>query len=136
MTTGDRIEHTSFVVERELSTSPRHAFRFWSEAELKARWSGCHPDWVVLEDRFDFRAGGMEAKRWRTPDGDEQTFHAHYLVRTLDQVALGVPERLYVRAPFSVEGEAMYPVDVVVRTEGAADAAKVRYVLQIRQRRN
>src|SRR5205807_7909710 len=79
MTTSDSIEHTSFVVERELSTSPRHAFRFWSEAELKARWSGCHPDWVVLEDRFDFRAGGMEAKRWRTPDGDEQTFHAHYL---------------------------------------------------------
>lgn len=79
MTTGDRIEHTSFVVERELSTSPRHAFRFWSEAELKARWSGCHPDWVVLEDRFDFQAGGTEAKRWRTPEGDEQTFHAHYL---------------------------------------------------------
>ena len=58
------------------------------------------------------------------------------LVRTLDQVALGVSERLYVRAPFSVEGEATYPVDVVVRTEGADDAAKVRYVLQIRQRRN
>jgi len=79
MTIGDRVEHTSFVVERELSTSPRHAFRFWSEAELKARWSGCHPDWAVLEDRFDFRAGGTEAKRWRTLDGDEQTFSAHYL---------------------------------------------------------
>lgn len=72
-------EHTSFVVERELSTSRRHAFRFWSEAELKARWSGCHPDWLVLEDTFDFRVGGTEVKRWRTPNGDEPTFHAYYL---------------------------------------------------------
>lgn len=75
----DRIEHTSFVIERELPTSPRHAFRFWSEAELKARWTSCHPDWIVLEDRSDFRVGGADAKRWRTPAGEEQTFHAYYL---------------------------------------------------------
>lgn len=79
MTTSDRIEHTSFVVERELAASPRHAFRFWSEAELKARWNGCHPDWTILEDTFEFRVGGSETKRWRTPEGDNQTFHAHYL---------------------------------------------------------
>ena len=75
----ERIEHTSFVVERELSASPGHAFRFWSEAALKARWNDCHLDWRVLEDSFDFRVGGMEVKRWRTPEGDDQTFHAHYL---------------------------------------------------------
>lgn len=79
MTTDDRIEHTSFVVERELTASPRHVFRFWSEADLKARWTGCHPDWAVLEDSFDFRVGGTEAKRWRTAEGDDQTFNAHYL---------------------------------------------------------
>jgi len=79
MTASDRVEHTSFVVERELSTSPGHAYRFWSEAELKARWTSCHPDWTVLEDRFEFRVGGAEAKRWRTPDGKEQTFRAYYL---------------------------------------------------------
>lgn len=79
MTASDPIEHTSFVIERELAASPRHAFRFWSEAELKARWNGCHPDWRVLEDGFDFQVGGTEVKRWRTPAGEEQTFHAHYL---------------------------------------------------------
>lgn len=78
MTTA-AVEHTSFVVERALRASPGHAFRFWSEPERKARWSGCHPDWTVLEERFDFRVGGAEVKRWRTPAGDEQTFHAHYL---------------------------------------------------------
>lgn len=73
------IEHTTFVVERDLPGSPRHAFRFWAEPELKARWNGCHAEWTVLEDSFDFRIGGLEAKRWRTLEGDELTFHAHYL---------------------------------------------------------
>jgi uncharacterized protein YndB with AHSA1/START domain len=85
MTTNERIEHTSFVVARELAASPRHAFRFWSDAELKARWSGCHSDWTVLEDTFEFRVGGTDAKRWRTPEGSEQTFHAHYLDIVPDQ---------------------------------------------------
>ncbi|WP_044561840.1 SRPBCC family protein [Azospirillum sp. B4] len=76
---NDPIVHTSFVVERDLAASPRHAFRFWSEADLKARWTSCHADWQVLEDGFDFRVGGLEVKRWRTPDGQELTFHAHYL---------------------------------------------------------
>jgi uncharacterized protein YndB with AHSA1/START domain len=78
MTTSEPIEHTSFAAEREFSASAKHVFRFWSEAELKARWNGCHPDWLVLEDRFDFRVGGTEVKRWRTLAGDDQTFHAHY----------------------------------------------------------
>lgn len=73
------VEHTTFVIERELPGSPQHAFRFWSEPRLKAHWTGCHADWTVLEERFDFRAGGLELKRWRTAEGDEQTFHAHYL---------------------------------------------------------
>lgn len=74
-----QVEHTSFVVERELQGSPRHAFRFWSDQTLKARWTGCHADWVTLEERFDFRVGGSEAKCWLTPQGDELTFNAVYL---------------------------------------------------------
>jgi uncharacterized protein YndB with AHSA1/START domain len=77
--TSSSVEHSTFVIERELPASPRHAFRFWSEAELKSRWTSCHPDWTVLEDVFDFRIGGAEAKRWRTTEGNEQAFRAHYL---------------------------------------------------------
>jgi len=73
------VQHKTFVIERELPASPRHAFRFFSEPALKLRWNECHADWQVLEDRFDFRVGGVEAKRWRTGEGDEQTFLAHYL---------------------------------------------------------
>jgi len=73
------IVHTSFVVQRVFSASPRHTFRFFCEPELKARWNGCHTDWRVLEETFDFRVGGGEVKRWRTLEGKEQTFHSHYL---------------------------------------------------------
>lgn len=73
------VEHTTFVVERDLPGSPTHAFRFWADPRLKERWNACHPDWTVLEDKFDFRTGGSESKRWRTPEGKELTFHAAYL---------------------------------------------------------
>lgn len=76
---AQEIEHTTFVVERELPGSPAHAFRFWADPVFKNRWSGCHAEWTVLEDVFDFRAGGSEAKRWRMPSGDELSFRAVYL---------------------------------------------------------
>lgn len=72
------VEHATFAIERELPAGPKHAFRFFAEAELKARWNECHPDWTVLEDVFDFREGGAERKLWLTGDGAEQTFRAHY----------------------------------------------------------
>lgn len=73
------VHHTEFAVERLLKASPRHAFRFWSDPALKARWNDCHTDWTVLEDRFDFHVGGGERKHWRTPEGEALTFAAYYL---------------------------------------------------------
>src|SRR5690606_26817873 len=71
-------DHSTFVIERELPTGPKHAFRFWSDAAMKQRWNACHPDWTVLEDVFEFHVGGTEARRWRTHEGHEQTFAARY----------------------------------------------------------
>jgi uncharacterized protein YndB with AHSA1/START domain len=34
---------------------------------------------MVLEDTFDVRIGGIEVIRWRTPEGVEHGFRAHYL---------------------------------------------------------
>lgn len=76
---GVTVDHRSFVIERQLSGSPAHAFRFWSEHDLKRRWNACHPDWHVLEDRFDFRVDGAESLVWRMPDGTEQAMLAHFL---------------------------------------------------------
>ncbi|MBZ9938547.1 SRPBCC domain-containing protein [Mesorhizobium sp. BR1-1-16] len=76
---GVTVNHRSFVIERALPGSVGHAFRFWSDHELKRRWTGCHPDWEVVEDRFDFRTDGSERVIWRMPDGTEQAMLAHYL---------------------------------------------------------
>ncbi len=77
--TRQPVQHSSFVIERDLPAGPAHAFRFFSEAALKERWTGCHPDWSVIEDSFDFRVGGGESKVWRTGEGVVQTMRAHYL---------------------------------------------------------
>jgi len=76
---GVSVNHRMFVIERILPGSPRHAFRFWSDFELKRRWISCHPDWRVLEDSFDFVQGGGERMRWTMPDGQEQALLLHYL---------------------------------------------------------
>lgn len=73
------VDHSTITVERLLPARPKHAFRFWSEADLKRRWNDCHPDWFVLEDMFEFRIGGAETKRWRMPDGVELAFRARYI---------------------------------------------------------
>src|SRR5215217_3967842 len=76
---GVLVDHRSFVIERELPGSPAHAFRFWSDHQLKRRWNACHPDWRVVEDRFDFRVDGQESLVWQMPDGTRQTMLAHFL---------------------------------------------------------
>jgi uncharacterized protein YndB with AHSA1/START domain len=75
---GVAVDHRSFVIERTLPGSPGHAYRFWSDHALKRRWTSCHPDWHVLEDRLDFAVDGSECLRWRMPDGTEQSMLAHY----------------------------------------------------------
>lgn len=72
------VDHATFVVERMLPGRPPHAFRFWSEFDLKRKWTSCHPDWIVLEDSLDFRIGGSEVVRWRTTEGEMRGFRAHY----------------------------------------------------------
>lgn len=76
---GANVDHRTFVIERELPGSPGHAFRFWSDHQLKRRWTACHPDWHVVEDHFDFRIDGSERVIWRMPDGTERAMLAHYL---------------------------------------------------------
>lgn len=76
---GVTVDHRTFVIERELPGSVAHAFRFWSDHQLKRRWNACHPDWQVIEDTFDFRVDGGERVIWRMPDGTEQAMLAYFL---------------------------------------------------------
>src|SRR5687768_10515810 len=71
--------HSTFVIERELPGRPAYAFRFWSEPDMKKRWAACHADWQTLEYAFDFRVGGSEVNRLRTPEGVIHGFRSYYL---------------------------------------------------------
>lgn len=74
-----RFTHTTFVIERTLPARPKHAFRFFSEPALKRRWTSCHPDWKEIEARCDFRIGGEELSRLKSPDGKTHEFRSRYL---------------------------------------------------------
>jgi uncharacterized protein YndB with AHSA1/START domain len=118
------IHHATFVIERQFRTAPARTFRFFSERDLKERWNACHPDWIVLDAAFDFRVGGTEAKRWRTADGDEQTFTAHYL----DIVA---PDRIVYAFEMSFGGERISASLATVVLEGADGETRMTYTEQI-----
>lgn len=120
----ETIEHTSFAVERVLAATPKHAFRFWSEAELKSLWNDCHPDWLVLDDRFDFRVGGAEVKRWRTADGHDQTFHAHYLDIVPQQ-------RIIYAYEMSFAGKRLSASLVTITFEATARMTRVTFTEQV-----
>ncbi|WP_323013803.1 SRPBCC domain-containing protein [Devosia sp.] len=75
--------HATFTIERTLPGRPVHAWRFWAEPALKQAWSGCHPDWTMLEEAQDFRAGGRDFSRMRDTQG---TIHA-VDIRYLDLLA-------------------------------------------------
>lgn len=122
--TTDRIEHTSFVIEREFSAKPAHAFRFWAEPELKARWNSCHPDWTVLEDRSDFRVGGVDAKRWRTAQGQEQTYHAHYL-------DIEPARRILYAYEMSFAGQRLSASLVTIQLEAVAETTRMIFTEQV-----
>ncbi|WP_274426697.1 SRPBCC family protein [Chelativorans sp. YIM 93263] len=72
-------EHATFVIERSLPGRPQHAYRFWSEPEMKRRWASCHSDWQELEYRFDFRIGGSEVSRLKAPDGTVHAVRSYFL---------------------------------------------------------
>ena len=97
---------------------------FFSDRDLKDRWNACHPDWTVIAEAFDFRVGGIEAKRWRTADGDEQTFTAHYL----DIVA---PDRIVYAFEMSFGGERVSASLATVALRPEDGQTRMKYTEQI-----
>lgn len=115
--TATPVLHTTFIIARSFGIAPERAFRFWSEPALKARWTECHPSWRVVEDAFDFRVGGREAKRWRTGSGGEQTFTASYL-------DIAAPHRIIYAFEMSIDGTrvSVSLATVALRPEGGGTA--------------
>ena len=77
----------------------------------------------MLEEKFDFRAGGSELKRWLTPEGDELTFHAVYL----DVVA---ERRIIYAYEMGFKGERLSASLVTVELTPNADRTRMKFTEQ------
>lgn len=117
------LDHRTFVIERELPGSPGHAFRFWSDHRLKRRWTACHPDWEVIEDRLDFRVGGSERLVWRMPAGSEQAMLAHFL-------EIVPRQRIVYAYTMRTDGESISSSLVTVEFSGNAGTTRMTFTEQ------
>ena len=120
---GVNVDHRTFVIMRELPGSPAHAFRFWSDHQLKRRWNACHPDWEVIEDSFDFRVDGGERMIWRMPDGTEQAMLAHIL-------EIAPRQRIVYAYTMRTDGEAISSSLVTVEFEGGPGRSTMTFTEQ------
>lgn len=71
--------HSTFTIERKLPGRPAHAWRFWADPSLKQAWSGCHPDWTMLEQVQEFHIGGRDFSRMRDTEGAIHVVDMRYL---------------------------------------------------------
>ncbi|MFF9347727.1 SRPBCC domain-containing protein [Streptomyces sp. NPDC014734] len=67
------VTHTTFALERSYAAKPARVFAAWADPAAKARWFGSGGT-----HELDFRAGGRELTRGRTPDGRDLAFASVY----------------------------------------------------------
>jgi uncharacterized protein YndB with AHSA1/START domain len=72
------VEHAQFTIERRYPAPLARVWAAWADAELKARWFVGSGDWARGDYELDFRVGGREVSRGRTPGGDVHTYNALY----------------------------------------------------------
>jgi len=72
-------EHRTLTIERHFQAPLSRVFNAWAIAEQKRQWFACHEDWVPLEFRLDFRAGGSESSRVASTDGVVHAYQARYI---------------------------------------------------------
>ncbi|MFE7410477.1 SRPBCC domain-containing protein [Streptomyces laurentii] len=73
VTTVSTVTHTTFTLERTYAADPARVFAAWADPAAKARWFG-----TGGAHALDFRAGGREVARGRTPGGEDLAFSSTY----------------------------------------------------------
>jgi uncharacterized protein YndB with AHSA1/START domain len=61
--------HATFTIERDYPQAPAKVFHAFSDPASKRRWFAEGEGFVCEEFTMDFREGGSEVARFRTPDG-------------------------------------------------------------------
>jgi uncharacterized protein YndB with AHSA1/START domain len=72
------VTHATFVVERTYDASPARVFAAWADPAVKARWFADPEETGTVEFGLDFRVGGREISRGRSPGGPVYAFDARY----------------------------------------------------------
>lgn len=78
MTRSESIHCSRFSIDRSYPYAPERVFAAWSSKEAKARWFAGPPGWVEIERAFDFRPGGRETAKGRSPEGKVSFFDARF----------------------------------------------------------
>ena len=70
--------HASFTIKRRYKVSPAKVYAAWTQADLKTRRIGCHPEWLRHKCEIDFRVGGHEFNNVGPKDGPRRIFDATF----------------------------------------------------------
>ena len=70
--------HASFTIKRRYMASPAKVYAAWTQADLKTRRSGCHPEWLRHTYAIDFRVGGHEFNNVGPKGGTRHIFGATF----------------------------------------------------------
>ena len=74
-----QVTHHVFVIEREFTHAPALVFFAWSNPEARRAWFRGPEDWVVGEQVFDFRVGGIEISEGGPRGGFVSRFESRIL---------------------------------------------------------
>jgi uncharacterized protein YndB with AHSA1/START domain len=72
------VTHAEFRIERQYHCSPHHAFRGFSDPELKRQWFANPANWPDPIWELDFRVGGSEVSGNRTPGAGRNFVRSTY----------------------------------------------------------
>lgn len=72
------VTNATFVIDRQVSASPRRVFAAFKTLDAKSAWFKTPTECEVLIRNLDFRVGGEERFRARWPSGLITDFHATY----------------------------------------------------------
>ena len=65
--TARSAQHGTIRLKRHYKAAPARVFAAWAEPKARAQWD-VPGRWVIAEQRFDFREGGREVKRFGPKD--------------------------------------------------------------------
>ncbi len=119
-----QVHHHVFVVEREFTHAPSLVFFAWSNAEARRQWFHGPEGWVVGEQVFDFRTGGLEISE----GGPKGGFVSRYEARILEIVP---DERIIVAFMMYMDGVPITASLATTEFKAGDYGTQLRYTEQI-----